>query len=72
MSYDIARQRLSERSQIFKSHYAKYRKLHKSLEGQANPSQADLEKLVKQHEHLQSEKREIWEEDRRLREGIRA
>ncbi|KAJ5928551.1 hypothetical protein N7466_007507 [Penicillium verhagenii] len=70
MSYDIARQRLSERSQIFKRHYAKYRTLHKSLEAQANPSQADLDKLVRQHEHLQSEKREIWEEDRRLREGI--
>lgn len=70
MSYDIARQRLSERSQKFKRHYAKYRTLHKSLEAQSNPSQAELDRLVRQHEHLQSEKREIWEEDRRLREGI--
>ncbi|KAJ5093257.1 hypothetical protein N7456_009118 [Penicillium angulare] len=69
MSFDIARQRLSERSQLFKRNYAKYKNLHKNLETQAHPSQADLDKLVRQHEHLQKEKREIWDEDRRLREG---
>ncbi|KAJ6008312.1 hypothetical protein N7540_012288 [Penicillium herquei] len=70
MSFDIARQRLWERSQTFKRNYAKYRTLHKNLETQAHPSQADLDKLVRQHDHLQKEKMEIWEEDRRLREGI--
>ncbi|KAJ5653090.1 hypothetical protein N7490_000093 [Penicillium lividum] len=70
MSFEIARQRLSERSQVFKKHYAKYRTLHKSLEALSSPPQSELDRLVRMHEHLQSEKREIWEEDRRLREGI--
>lgn len=72
MSYDIARQRLWDRSQTFKKNYAKYRALHKKLETQAHPSQADLDKLSRQHDHLQKEKREIWEEDRRMREGMRS
>lgn len=70
MSYDLLRQRLREKSQKFKTYYTKYRKLHDSLAGHPNPPQVDLDKLQKQHAHLQSMKEEIWEEDRRLRDGL--
>ncbi|KAJ5772962.1 hypothetical protein N7457_007858 [Penicillium paradoxum] len=70
MSYDLLRQRLREKSQKFKNFYTKYRRLHDSLAGLADPPQVDLDKLQKQHAHLQSMKEEIWEEDRRLRDGL--
>ncbi|KAJ5518628.1 hypothetical protein N7453_001050 [Penicillium expansum] len=70
MSYDILRQQLREKSQKFKNFYAKYRNLHDSLAALPNPPQVDLDKLQKQHVHLQRMKKEIWEEDRQLRDGL--
>ncbi|KAJ9487220.1 hypothetical protein VN97_g6110 [Penicillium thymicola] len=70
MSYDILRQQLRVKSQKFKNFYAKYRNLHDSLAALPNPPQVDLDKLQKQHVHLQRMKKEIWEEDRQLREGL--
>ncbi|KAJ5196604.1 hypothetical protein N7449_007083 [Penicillium cf. viridicatum] len=70
MSYEILRQQLRVKSQKFKNFYAKYRNLHDSLAALANPPQVDLDKLQKQHVHLQRMKKEIWEEDRQLRDGL--
>ncbi|KAJ6188763.1 hypothetical protein N7519_003671 [Penicillium mononematosum] len=70
MSYEILRQQLREKSQKFKNFYTKYRNLHDSLAALTNPPQVDLDKLQKQHIHLQRMKKEIWEEDRQLREGL--
>ncbi|KAJ5603383.1 hypothetical protein N7537_006339 [Penicillium hordei] len=70
MSYEILRQQLRVKSQKFKNFYAKYRNLHDSLAALPNPPQVDLDKLQKQHVHLQRMKKEIWEEDRQLREGL--
>ncbi|KAJ5513148.1 hypothetical protein N7463_002700 [Penicillium fimorum] len=70
MSYEILRQQLREKSQKFKNFYAKYRNLHDSLAALPNPPQVDLDKLQKQHTHLQRMKKEIWEEDRQLRDGL--
>ncbi|KXG47980.1 uncharacterized protein PGRI_018500 [Penicillium griseofulvum] len=70
MSYEILRQQLREKSQKFKNFYTKYRNLHDSLAALSNPPQVDLDKLQKQHTHLQRMKKEIWEEDRQLREGL--
>ncbi|KGO69646.1 hypothetical protein PITC_045640 [Penicillium italicum] len=70
MSYEILRQQLREKSQKFKNFYAKYRNLHDSLAALPNPPQVDLDKLQKQHVHLQRMKKEIWEEDRQLRDGV--
>ncbi|EKV13318.1 RNA polymerase II elongation factor ell1 [Penicillium digitatum] len=70
MSYEILRQQLREKSQKFKNFYAKYRNLYDSLAALSNPPQVDLEKLQKQHFHLQRMKKEIWEEDRQLRDGL--
>jgi RNA polymerase II elongation factor ELL len=70
MSYELARQQLREKSQQFKNYYTKYRKLHDSLAANPNPPQADMTRLQKQHNKLQSMKEEIWEEDRRLRNGL--
>ncbi|CAI7618339.1 unnamed protein product [Penicillium glandicola] len=70
MSYEILRQQLREKSQKFKNFYAKYRNLHDSLAALPNPPQGDLDKLQKQHVHLQRMKKEIWEEDRQLRDGL--
>ncbi|CAG8899382.1 unnamed protein product [Penicillium egyptiacum] len=70
MSYEILRQQLREKSQKFKNFYTKYRNLHDSLAALPNPPQVDLDKLQKQHVHLQRMKKEIWEEDRQLRDGL--
>ncbi|KAJ5383492.1 hypothetical protein N7517_001403 [Penicillium concentricum] len=70
MSYEILRQQLREKSQKFKNFYTKYRNLHDSLAALPNPPQVDLDKLQKQHTHLQRMKKEIWEEDRQLRDGL--
>ncbi|KAJ5959247.1 uncharacterized protein N7479_006397 [Penicillium vulpinum] len=70
MSYEILRQQLREKSQKFKNFYTKYRNLHDSLAALPNPPQVDLDKLQKQHIHLQRMKKEIWEEDRQLRDGL--
>jgi RNA polymerase II elongation factor ELL len=69
MSHELLRQQLREKSQKFKNFYAKYRSLHDSLAGQADPPQTDLDKLQKQHIRLQRMKKEIWDEDQRLRIG---
>ncbi|KAL4970786.1 uncharacterized protein BDV14DRAFT_2904 [Aspergillus stella-maris] len=70
LSRELLMQRLREKSQQFKKFYAKYRSLHDALAGQANPPRAELEKLQKQHSRLQLMKKEIWDEDRRLRNGL--
>jgi len=70
MSYDILRQRLQDKSRKFKDFWTKYSNLHHSLAEVANPSPADLERLQRQHDRLQDMKREIWDEDRRLRRGL--
>ncbi|KAI3233486.1 hypothetical protein DTO012A9_7709 [Penicillium roqueforti] len=70
MSYEILRQQLREKSQKFKNFYTKYRNLHDSLAALPNPPQVDLDKLQKQHIHLQRMKKEIWDEDRQLRDGL--
>ncbi|KAJ5835984.1 hypothetical protein N7447_002010 [Penicillium robsamsonii] len=70
MSYEILRQQLREKSQKFKNFYTKYRNLHDSLAALPNPPQVDLDKLQRQHTHLQRMKKEIWEEDRQLRDGL--
>ncbi|CAL5872380.1 uncharacterized protein PFLUO_LOCUS6644 [Penicillium psychrofluorescens] len=69
MSHELLRQRLREKSQKFKSFYAKYRSLHDSLAGQADPPRTDLDRLQKQHIRLQRMKEEIWDEDQQLRDG---
>lgn len=70
MSHELLRQRLREKSQKFKNFYAKYRSLHDSLAGQADPPRTDLDRLQKQHIRLQRMKEEIWDEDQQLRDGI--
>lgn len=70
MSQELLRQQLWDKSQQFKHFYAKYSALHNKLEAQANPSQADLDKLQKQHTRLHRMKQEIWDEHERLRDGI--
>lgn len=69
MSQELLRQKLWEKSQQFKQYYAKYSALHTKLEAQANPSHADLDKLLKQHTRLHKMKQEIWDEHQRLRDG---
>lgn len=69
MGRDILRRQLQEKSQRFKRNYGKYKSLYISLSSQASPPRADLEKLQLQHNQLQRMKKEIWDEDRRLREG---
>ncbi|KAJ5899193.1 hypothetical protein N7495_003937 [Penicillium taxi] len=70
MSHELLRQQLRDKSQTFKKNYARYQSLHEVLAAQANPSQADLDRLQKQRKRLQTMKEEIWAEDQRLREGI--
>lgn len=70
LSYELLRQQLREKSQKFKHNYAKYRQLHDSLANHPNPPRAELERLHRQHKQLQMIKKEIWDEDRRLREGL--
>ena len=67
MSRELLRQRLREKSMLFKRYYAKYRALHDTLAKQTNPPKADLDRLMRQHARLERMKKEIWDEDRRLR-----
>ncbi|RAL04014.1 uncharacterized protein BO80DRAFT_486255 [Aspergillus ibericus CBS 121593] len=70
LSREILLQQLREKSQTFKQFYAKYRTLHDALASQSDPPRVDLERLHKQHVRLQRMKKEIWDEDRRLRDGL--
>ncbi|GAD99054.1 hypothetical protein NFIA_105670 [Paecilomyces variotii No. 5] len=70
LSQEILRQQLREKSQRFKQYYTKYHALHEALASQADPPRAELDKLERQHARLQRMKKEIWDEDRRLRSGI--
>ena len=70
LSYELLRQQLREKSQKFKHNYAKYRQLHDSMANHPNPPRAELDRLHRQHKQLQMMKKEIWDEDRRLREGF--
>ena len=72
MSHDLLRQQLREKSQTFKQYYTKYRSLHDSLAALADPAPADLERLQRQHNRLRRMKKEIWDEDRQLRDGLRS
>ncbi|RAL09748.1 uncharacterized protein BO97DRAFT_159561 [Aspergillus homomorphus CBS 101889] len=67
LSRELLIQQLHEKSRKFKQFYDKYRTLHEALASQAKPSQADIDRLQKQHVKLQRMKKEIWDEDRRLR-----
>lgn len=69
MSHKVAQRRLWDKSQNFKKYYAKYRSLHESLAAQANPRPEQIKKLQGWHERLTQLKSEIWEEDRKLRDG---
>ncbi|KAL4932705.1 uncharacterized protein BDV17DRAFT_279463 [Aspergillus undulatus] len=70
LSRELLMQRLREKSQKFKQYYAKYRSLHDAMAAHQNPPRAELDKLQKQHTRLQLMKKEIWDEDRRLRNGL--
>ncbi|KAF7586924.1 hypothetical protein BBP40_008016 [Aspergillus hancockii] len=70
LSQEILRQQLREKSQRFKHYYAKYRSLHDAMAAHSDPPRTELEKLRRQHYRLQQMKEEIWDEDRRLREGL--
>ncbi|PWY87688.1 hypothetical protein BO70DRAFT_360330 [Aspergillus heteromorphus CBS 117.55] len=68
LSREILLQQLREKAQKFKQYYTKYRTLHDALASQADPPRVDLDRLQKQHLRLQRMKKEIWDEDRRLRD----
>ncbi|XHG01140.1 hypothetical protein AWENTII_004540 [Aspergillus wentii] len=70
LSHELLRQQLREKSQKFKQFYAKYRTLHDALATHSDPPKEELERLQRQHVRLQRMKKEIWDEDRRLREAI--
>lgn len=70
LTYELLRQQLREKSQKFKQQYAKYRALHNAMATHPDPPRADLDRLHQQHVRLQRMKKEIWDEDRRLREGL--
>ncbi|KAH8428252.1 uncharacterized protein LDX57_005955 [Aspergillus melleus] len=70
LSREILLQQLREKSQLFKQNYAKYRTLHDSMAAHPDPPRADLERLQRQHAKLQRMKKEIWDEDRRLRDRL--
>lgn len=70
LSYELLRRQLREKSQKFKHHYAKYRTLYDAMARHPDPPRADLEKLQRQHTWLLRTKKEIWDEDRRLREEL--
>lgn len=71
MSYELLRRQLREKSQRFKQRYAKYRTLYEAMARHPDPPRADLDSLQRQHAALQRTKKEIWDEDRRLREELR-
>ncbi|KAE8348386.1 hypothetical protein BDV28DRAFT_143608 [Aspergillus coremiiformis] len=70
LSREILFQHLREKSQRFKHYYAKYRALHDTMAAHPDPPRAELEKLRRQHFRLGQMKEEIWDEDRRLRDGL--
>lgn len=70
LSREILLQQLREKSQVFKQYYAKYRALHDAMAAHSDPPMADLDRLQRQHARLQQMKKEIWDEDRRLRGRI--
>ncbi|KAF9890171.1 hypothetical protein FE257_006332 [Aspergillus nanangensis] len=70
LSREIMLQQLREKSRKFKQHYAKYHTLHDSMAAHPDPPRADLEKLQRQHALLQRMKKEIWDEDTRLRHDL--
>jgi RNA polymerase II elongation factor ELL len=67
LSRDRLRRELQEKSLTFKKFYAHYQTLHHRLAAQSDPLPSDLNKLERQHTRLQTLKKEIWDEDRRLR-----
>ena len=67
LSRELLLQQLHEKARKFKHSYAKYRTLHDSLASLAHPPRVELEKLQKQHHLLLRMKKEIWDEDRRIR-----
>ncbi|KAK2768535.1 hypothetical protein FQN54_000391 [Arachnomyces sp. PD_36] len=66
LSCEIRRRELQEKSRQFKRYYAKYRALHEEMSTHPNPPRSQVERLERQHSHLQNMKEEIWDEDRRL------
>lgn len=61
------RQQLRQKSMDFKRLYSRYRDLHNSLVNQMDPTPSDLSRLKQMHARVQRMKKEIWDEDRRLR-----
>ncbi|PYH96217.1 hypothetical protein BO71DRAFT_397260 [Aspergillus ellipticus CBS 707.79] len=68
LSREILLQQLREKAQKFKQLYTKYRTLHDALASNPDPPRTDLDRLQKQHVRLQRMKKEIWDEDQRLRD----
>ncbi|RAO65847.1 uncharacterized protein BHQ10_001859 [Talaromyces amestolkiae] len=64
---DYHRQQLRQKSMDFKKLYSRYRDLHNSLVNQMDPTPSDLSRLKQMHARVQRMKKEIWDEDRRLR-----
>ena len=69
LSHQLLRERLRQKSQLFKRDYAEYLKLHGEMTNHPDPPRSKLEELEWQHVRLQKMKKEIWDEDRRLRGG---
>lgn len=63
-------QQLREKSRRFKQRYAKYRALHDAMASHPDPPRAEMDRLEKFHAQLQLMKKEIWDEDRRLRHDL--
>ena len=70
LSQALLRQQLREKSQKFKQQYSKYRSLHDAMATHPDPPKASLDRLHQSHVRLQRMKKEIWDEDRRLREAL--
>lgn len=64
---DYLRKQLRQKSIDFKKLYSRYRDLHNSLVNQMDPTPSDLSRLKQMHARVQRMKKEIWDEDRRLR-----
>lgn len=67
MIHAILWRQLQDKSRKFKQNYAKYWNLHASLAALNNPSREELACLQRQHDHLEEMKKQIWDEDRRLK-----
>lgn len=67
LNRDHLRRQLQQKSMEFKKLYSKYRSLHDALVNQMNPMPSDLSRLKQMHTKVQRMKKEIWDEDRRLR-----